>query len=81
MQTIRLKIDHPAMYIYENDPDQAQVFTYELSKVCDQQLDNWSYADGILTIDHLSGLNNQPDIHEIKDCVLELCAWQVEVAK
>jgi hypothetical protein len=81
MKTIRLKISHPAMDIYENDPDQAEVFTYELSKVCNHLLDNWTYANGILTIDHCCGLNNEPDIHEIKDRVLELCAGQEEAAE
>ena len=69
------------MYIYENDPDQAGVFTHELSKVCNHLLDNWTYADGILTIDHCSSINNKLDIHEIKDRVLELCTWQEEAAE
>jgi hypothetical protein len=63
------------MDIYENDPDQTGVFTYELSKVCNHLLDNWCYADGILTIDLCSAFD-EPDPHKIKDRVRELCAWQ-----
>jgi len=75
MKTIKLKINHPAMDVYETNPDQAGVFTYELSKVCNHLLDNWYYANGVLTIDHCDSINDAPDIHEVKDRVLELCSW------
>jgi hypothetical protein len=81
MKTIRLKITHPGMDIYENNPNQAQVFTYELGKVCNQLLDNWHYAPGILTIDYCDSINNEPDPHRIRDRVLELCSWQQETAE
>lgn len=61
-----------AMWAYQDDPSQTEVFTYEIGKYFDH-IDDWNFDGNTLTISYRG---SKPDISDLQDRIVTLCSWQ-----